>query len=498
MLGKIDLTVTVDKASYRPEKKVLAEKLSELQRKLKDLGIPVLIIFEGWNAAGKGTLINEILMPLDPRNLRVHNFKEEDYEEINRPFLWRYWAKSPEQGQMAIFNRSYYSDLEYRKSLDGVDSEGIVKQVNEFEQTMSDDGTVIFKFFIHISKEEQKKRFKNLEKDEATAWRVTPEDKKENKHYEKRLEKVSSELVFTDKQCAPWTIIEGHQKNYATLKILDTLVSRLIKVIKDKESILKSEMIPLITIGDALYDSGMLSRVSLDQEMTDIEYENALDDCQKKIYLLENEIYLHRIPLVIAFEGWDAAGKGGCIKRLASNLDPRGYTVFPTAKPNDVEKKHHYLWRFWRDVPKNGHISIWDRSWYGRVMVEPIECFCTEEEYARSYQEINEFEKQLTDWGAVVIKFWLEIDSEEQLRRFTERENNPEKQWKITEEDWRNRDKWETYKVAVNKMLLKTSTRHAPWIIVESQNKQYARIKVLNEVIHAIEKQLIMKKKSLK
>lgn len=493
MLGKIDLNVMIDKATYHPAKEDLSLKLGALQRKVNILGIPVLIIFEGWDAAGKGTLMNEILMPLDPRTFRVFNFKEENDEEINRSFLWRYWVKSPEQGQITIFNRSYYSDLEYRKSLDVINMQGLTNQINEFEQTLTDDGMVIFKFFIHISKEEQKKRFEKLQEKDATSWRVTPRDKNENKHYEKLLKKVNRELELTNKACATWTIIEGHQKDYATLKILHTLVTRLEKVVKEVEHAPKFEMKPLIHDEEVSYHSEILDNVLLDQEMTSEEYEKELKNCQKKFFLLENELYYLQIPLVIAFEGWDAAGKGGCIKRLSSNLDPRGYTVYPTAKPNDIEKKHHYLWRFWRDVPKNGHIAIWDRSWYGRVMVEPIEGLCTLEEYTRSYREINEFEKQLSDWGAVVMKFWLQIDDEEQLRRFTERQTNLDKQWKITEEDWRNREKWSKYKVAVNTMLLKTSTSHAPWIIVEAQNKEYARIKVLKEVIAAIEKQIKVK-----
>jgi polyphosphate:AMP phosphotransferase len=487
MLEKINLDVTVKKEIYRPVKAELSEKLSKLQRQVKDLGIPVMIIFEGWDAAGKGTLINEILMPLDPRSFRVFNFKKENYEEINRPFLWRYWLKSPEKGQMTIYNRSYYSDLVYRKSLNVINLNGLMNQVNEFERTLSDDGTIIFKFFVHISKKEQKKRFKKLNRNSETAWRVTHRDIKENKHYDKLFKKVNKELELTDKECAPWTIIEGHNKDYALLKVLNILVTRLEKVVQEKEIKEKPEMKPLFHDKDEPFHSEVLDQVELNQEMTLEEYQKELKKCQKKLFLLEHELYFRKIPLVIGFEGWDAGGKGGCIKRLARNLDPRGYTVYPTEKPSDIEKKHHYLWRFWRDVPKNGHIGIWDRTWYGRVMVEPIEGFCTQEEFNRSYQEINEFEKQLSDWGAIVVKFWMQIDKDEQLRRFKERETNPEKQWKITDEDWRNREKWDIYKNAVDKMIVKTSTSHAPWIIVEAQNKQYARIKVLKSVIKAIE-----------
>ncbi|MGV8906721.1 MAG: phosphate--AMP phosphotransferase, partial [Acetobacterium sp.] len=294
MLEKIDLNVTIDKATYHSAKEELGNKLGALQRKVFDLKIPILIIFEGWDAAGKGTLINEILMPLDPRNVRVHNLKNETYEELNRPFLWRYWLKSPEKGQIAIFNRSYYSDLEYRKSLDGIDLKGLMNHVNEFEQTVSNDGMIIFKFFIHISKEEQKKRFEKLQKKDATAWRVTPRDKNENKHYKKLLEKVNQELELTDKTCANWTIIEGHQKDYATIKVLNTLVTRLEKVINQVEVAPKVALKPLIHDDNAQYDTEILDHILLDQKMTGQEYEKELSDCQKKLYLLENEIYLRR------------------------------------------------------------------------------------------------------------------------------------------------------------------------------------------------------------
>ena len=220
------------------------------------------------------------------------------------------------------------------------------------------------------------------------------------------------------------------------------------------------------------------------------EYEKRLKKLQKKIEKLHGEVYRRRIPVVIGFEGWDAGGKGGAIKRLTEKMDPRGYVVNPTAAPTEVEKAHHYLWRFWKAMPKDGHIAIFDRTWYGRGMVERIEGFSTAGEWQRAYQEINDMEKDLYDAGAVVLKFWMQIDKDEQERRFKERQQNPEKQWKITEEDWRNREKWDLYEVAVNEMLLRTSTEYAPWIVVEGNDKYYARIKVLETVVNALERRL--------
>ena len=219
-------------------------------------------------------------------------------------------------------------------------------------------------------------------------------------------------------------------------------------------------------------------------------YEERLKELQKKMEHLHGELYRRRIPVVLGFEGWDAGGKGGAIKRLTSHMDPRGYVVNPTASPSDTEKAHHYLWRFWRAMPKAGHIAIFDRTWYGRVMVERIEGFCTEKEWKRAYGEINAMEQDLVNAGAIVLKFWMQIDKDEQARRFKARQENPKKQWKITDEDWRNREKWDQYEVAVEEMLEKTSMPHAPWIVVEGNDKYYARIKVLECVTEAIEKRL--------
>ena len=230
-----------------------------------------------------------------------------------------------------------------------------------------------------------------------------------------------------------------------------------------------------------------LSKVDLSLKYDKPEYEKKLKKLQKRIDELHGEIYRKRIPVVLAFEGWDAGGKGGAIKRLTAKMDPRGFVVNPTASPNDIEKAHHYLWRFWKNMPKDGHVAIFDRTWYGRVMVERIEGFCTEAEWKRAYKEINQMERDLYDAGAVILKFWMQIDKDEQERRFKERQQNPEKQWKITEEDWRNREKWDQYEEAVNEMLIRTSTEYAPWIIVEGNNKYYARIKVLETVVKALE-----------
>ena len=363
-----------------------------------------------------------------------------------------------------------------------------------FERQLSDDGTVIIKFFLYISKEEQKKRFKLLEDSKETRWKVTDADWKRNKAYEEYLRINEEMLEKTDTDDAPWVIVEAMDKNYAALKIISSVTARLEKELKKRDSQGKQKKKTESSKQES-YKSGVLSGVDLSKTISNKEYKEKLAALQDKVELLHSELYRLRIPVVICFEGWDAAGKGGAIKRLTSHMDPRGYQVNPTASPNDTEKAHHYLWRFWNNVPKAGHIAIFDRTWYGRVMVERIEGFCSEEEWKRAYQEINEMEEHLANSGCIVLKFWLHIDKDEQERRFKERMENPEKQWKITDEDWRNREKWDDYEKAVDEMLVRTSTTYAPWEIIEANSKYYARVKILKIVAEAMEEEIKKRKK---
>ncbi len=227
----------------------------------------------------------------------------------------------------------------------------------------------------------------------------------------------------------------------------------------------------------------MLSTIDLSLTLSDEEYEASLIRYQVALFKLAYQVYIQQRPVMIVFEGWDAAGKGGVIRRLTEKLDPRGFVVYSIAAPKGDEATHHYLWRFWSRLPETGQIAIFDRSWYGRVMVERIEGFCTEAEWKRAYREINDFERQLVDFGVVLFKFWLHIDKDEQLSRFESRANDKLRSWKLTDEDWRNREKWDVYQEAVNEMLLKTSTISAPWTIVEGNSKPYARIKILRTVV---------------
>ena len=450
-----------------------------------------MIVFEGFGGAGKGTQINHLIEPMDPRGFTVYSTQAETQEEQYHPFLWRFWNKTPEKGRIAIFDRSWYGKLlveRYEKKTHKKDIPGVLEDIENFEKQLTDDGTLLIKFFLAISEKEQGKRFDKLLSKEETSWRVSKADKDRNKHYEEYARMADEMLTRTDTEYAPWTIIEAHDERYAAVKILTTVVEAF-EERYEKEQITQPRQIDG-KFGQNDLKESVLKKVDLSKRLDRETYEKKLDELQKKLTLLHSEIYAKRIPVVLAFEGWDAGGKGGAIKRLTRALDPRGYTVNPTSSPNDIERAHHYLWRFWTKMPKDGHIAIFDRTWYGRVMVERIEGFCTTQEWQRAFKEMNQMEQQLVNHGAIVIKFWMHIDKEEQERRFKERQENPDKQWKITDEDWRNREKWELYEQAVDEMMVRTSTVNAPWVIVEGNDKLYARIKVLETVVDALEKRL--------
>lgn len=491
MLEKIDLSKTMDKKEYKKRMEVLEPKLARLQRELKSCNVPVMIVFEGFGGAGKGTQINHLIEPMDPRGFTVYSTQAETQEEQYHPFLWRFWNKTPEKGRIAIFDRSWYGKLlveRYEKKTHKKDIPGVLEDIENFEKQLTDDGTLLIKFFLAISEKEQGKRFDKLLSKEETSWRVSKADKDRNKHYEEYARMADEMLTRTDTEYAPWTIIEAHDERYAAVKILTTVVEAF-EERYEKEQITQPRQIDG-KFGQNDLKESVLKKVDLSKKLDRETYEKKLDELQKKLTLLHSEIYAKRIPVVLAFEGWDAGGKGGAIKRLTRALDPRGYTVNPTSSPNDIERAHHYLWRFWTKMPKDGHIAIFDRTWYGRVMVERIEGFCTTQEWQRAFKEMNQMEQQLVNHGAIVIKFWMHIDKEEQERRFKERQETPEKQWKITDEDWRNREKWELYEQAVDEMMVRTSTVNAPWVIVEGNDKLYARIKVLETVVDALEKRL--------
>ena len=506
MLEKLDLTKTLSKSEYKEKIMELEPKIGKLQRECKDLGIPVMIAFEGYDAAGKGVQIGELIKALDPRGFEVHAVKKETEEEQMHPFLWRFWTKMPSKGRIAIYDSSWYRKVlidRFDKKTKKKEVADAYRSICSFEEQLTDDGMVIIKIFLAIDKKEQKKRFEKLLSSKETSWRVSEGDLKRNKEFDE-YEAINEEMLMrTDTEHAPWNIVEAVDRRFATAKyyaiVAQTLAGKVEEVrrkerlgqYKEEESTEPEKE----TVQDKKLTESILAKADLSLSYSKEEYRKRLEQLQKKMEKLHGELYRRRIPVVLGFEGWDAGGKGGAIKRLTEKMDPRGYVVHPTASPNDIERAHHYLWRFWVDMPKAGHITIFDRTWYGRVMVERIEGFCTKQEWQRAYKEINDMEHDLASAGAIVLKFWMQIDKDEQERRFRARQENPDKQWKITDEDWRNREKWDQYEEAVNEMLIRTSTPDAPWIVVEGNCKYYARIKVLQTVVDAIEARLKEEKK---
>lgn len=368
-------------------------------------------------------------------------------------------------------------------------------QINSFERQMVDDGVAIAKFWIHLSRKELKSRLKEYAKDPLTAWRVRKEDWQQEKHYERYTAFAEEMLVQTSTGSSPWTLVEGDSQRWARVKVLTHLVATLTTALDRLEIKLPAPIIPPQAHLEPT-EPNLLAQVDLNQSLSEVDYEEQLAREQIQLRQLQLSIHKHQIPVLVLFEGWDAAGKGGAIKRLTDILDPRSYFVHPFAAPSDEEKAHHYLWRFWRRLPTVGTIGIFDRSWYGRVLVERVEGFALETEWRRAYQEINEFEAQLTSAGYVVVKLWLHISPEEQLKRFTERQNDVFKQYKLTDEDWRNREKWPYYEVAVNQAIQRTTTPNAPWTIVAANDKYYARVKVVETVVNAIQAEIKRRKRA--
>ena len=494
MLELVDLEKKIPKEKYREVFPDLELRLGQCERAARAAGVPVVIIFEGWDAAGKGTIINRLTQALDPRNFKVHPINEPTKTEKFFPWMKRFWMALPGEGSFAIFDHSWY-DRVLCERVDGKTPKRQWKKayedIEQFERQLDDAGVVVIKLWLHISKKEQEHRFKILQKDEATSWKIGKEERKHHKNYDEWLEAVEEMLERTDTSYAPWTVVEATQARYARVKVFETVIRVIENELQRRAQHPKLEPTPMPEQEKSpLSEKTILDRVDLNLTLDRETYEEELDTLQDRLFRLEHELYMRRIPAAIVYQGWGAAGKGGNIKRLTRGLDPRGYEVVPIAAPTKEELAHHYLWRFWKHVPKAGHITIFDRSWYGRVLVERVEGFATEDEWSRAYREINEFERQLTDFGTVIVKFWLQIDQAEQLRRFEARQQSPEKQWKITDEDWRNREKCGRYEIAVVDMLRRTSTTYAPWTILEANCKLHARIKALKTVADALESAL--------
>ncbi len=586
MLETVDLSLEpLPKDEYKARRDELVERLVVLQQQARQQGVGLVVLFEGWNGAGKGSRISDLMYNLDARATSVYVTEDLDIDDARSfagapygvtgfyPVMQEFWKALGPRGNITFFDRGWYTaatqHMLYTEfgglSLDDRAERGdapgkkrgesrkkgaaaameqarderridvlrrYLSSAAEFERQLVDDGYVVVKFFVHVTQEAQEKRLLRLRNDPATRWRVSKEKLASVRSYSQAYRLYDNLLEGSDFSYAPWHLVNGEDKRRANLAIAETLATALAGALSSQpddeasaaaakaqaNSAAALDETPLFgrspeedarVIDEAAREAAEASahapRASrfrlagnpptvdgidhglvLDPE----QYKLELKAEQKRLNRLEMEMYQKRIPLMVMYEGWDAAGKGGNIKRVAQALDARAYTIFPSPAPTKPELMHPHLWRYWTRLPKAGHVGIYDRSWYGRVLVERVEGFASTAAWARAYDEINEFEQELVRWGAILLKFWVDVSPEEQLRRFEDRRNDPAKQWKITEEDWRNRDKYPQYKAAVDDMFRLTSTPFAPWIVLESDDKRYARVKALKIINDALEARL--------
>jgi polyphosphate:AMP phosphotransferase len=492
MLESAEIGHEVPKRVYAREEPKLRELLLNAQFDLSQSGRgPLLLVISGVEGGGRGETANKLTEWMDPRHIRVVAFGPRAPEEAARPPAWRYWRSLPPKGKIGILMNAWYNEAMLTHVQGEIDADQVntrVQAIREHEQMLTDEGFVLLKFWIHLSKAAQKQRLQELEHDPATAWRVTREDWKAYRIYNKAHELWESLLRETSTGAAPWHVVEGTDGRYRYLTVGKILLDALRTTLAPGPATPKHAITPP---APSVIDNVKLIRdLDLSKKLPVKDYDRALEKHQGKLATLTRHKRFAKRSLILVFEGVDAAGKGGAIRRVTGALDARQYVTVPVAAPTEEERAFPYLWRFWRNVPRYGGITIFDRSWYGRVLVERVEGYCSVYDWMRAYDEINQFEEQLTQGDAVVVKFWLQISKAEQLRRFKARERSPFKRFKITADDWRNRKKWSAYEQAVCDMVDRTSTEIAPWTLVEAEDKYYARIKVLQTIADRVKQAL--------
>ena len=496
MFESAELGHRVDKATYDTEVPKLREALLDAQFELAEQAkFPVVILIGGVDGAGKGETVNLLNEWMDPRHIEAHAMGEPSDEERERPPMWRFWRALPPKGKIGIFFGSWYTQPIINRVLGNTKSSDLtqsIDRINRFEKMLTNEGALILKFWFHLSKDVQQKRLKTLEKNPKTRWRVTETDWERFKMYDKFRKVSEHTLRETSTAEAPWIVVEGSDARYRSLTVGKILHDAIRKRLDHPSKPAQPNVAPLQPPIDKL---DVLDKLNMAQKLSKKVYQAELEKYQGKLNLLTRNPKFHKMSVLAVFEGSDAGGKGGAIRRITGALDARYYRIIPIAAPTEEERAQPYLWRFWRHIPRTGRVTIFDRSWYGRVLVERVEGFSPEEDWMRAYTEINDFEEQLVLNNTVVVKFWLAITKEEQLRRFKEREKIGFKRFKITEEDWRNREKWDDYERAVCDMVDRTSTEIAPWTLVEANDKYFARIKVLKTLCQRIEAEMKRMKK---
>jgi AMP-polyphosphate phosphotransferase len=488
MFETAELGRSLDKAEHKAAVEELRTELLAVQAELARGDFPVIVLIHGVDGAGRGDVIHVLNEWLDTRGVATVAFDAPTEEESHRPPFWRYWMALPRAGRMAIFTSAWYTrpivDRAYGR-IDDVQLDAALAEIARFEKELADGGALIIKVWLHISKKQQGKRFRELESDAATRWRVTATDRKNRKRYDEFRAVCEHAIRETSTSDAPWEVVDAADARYRDVTVGRLIAARMRERLAQEPKKRTPQPEPATANPDTILDR-LDCTLKVDKEV----YKKELGALEARLSDLGRRVRKKNLAVTLVFEGQDAAGKGGAIRRVTGALDPRQYAVIQVAAPTDEEKAHHYLWRFWRHMPRLGRFTIYDRSWYGRVLVERVEGFAPVADWTRAYKEINDFERQITQHGVVLVKLWLHISEEEQLRRFKEREATPWKQYKITADDYRNRGKAHQYESAANEMIERTSTEFAPWKLVVAEDKRYARLEVMRTVCEAIERAL--------
>jgi polyphosphate kinase 2 (PPK2 family) len=540
MFQTAELGQTVSKEDFDRISDNLRIELLALQQELRTADFPVIVVFAGVDGAGKGESVNLINEWMDPHWIVTQAYDNPSDEERERPTFWRFWRDLPANGQIGLFLSCWYShpilDHVHGQITTPVFDEQM-KRILAFEKMLAEDGALILKFWMHLGKDAQKRRLKSLEKDPLQSWRVKKSDWQNWKNYDQFISTAERALQHTGTGQTRWIIVEGEDARFRSLSVLASLRDAIRRHLSDRTQRAQAasaqraafsakrsaELVDVhdhrdaiemaaateatrkvghrrkvatatLTAEGSIRPRTVLDALDMTQSLAKGDYDLALKQLRAELAVLCRQAKERKISTLLVFEGVDAAGKGGSIRRVTSGLDARDYRVIPIAAPTDEERAHHYLWRFWRHLPRSGRVTVFDRSWYGRVLVERIEGFALTDEWMRAYAEINEFEEHLIQQGVVLVKFWIQITKEEQYRRFKERETIAYKKWKLTDEDWRNRANWEAYELAVHEMVERTSTRQAPWVLIEGNDKNHARIKILRTVCEQLRRHLTLSK----
>lgn len=479
MFEAAEIGSRVEKHEYEAAVPGLRVDLLNAQYDLRQADFAVLIVLVGDDRQGVSVLVNRLNEWMDARHLATRVFGAPTEEELSHPRFWRYWRELPGRGQLAIYTGPWVLGTIGERLTDAIDDAEFDRRLSHmtrFEQALVDDGALVLKFWTHLPSDRFRKRLKKAGKKNGGAQpdalgRVIHE------RYDEFM-RLSERLIRKTDSGVAWQIVESSDDRYRDLTVARAILDALSAQLEQA----RAGPAPPPPVPPRAPPSNVLASIDLTAELPRPAYKEQLGALQDRLRELSARARERGVASVLVFEGKDAAGKGGVIRRLSAAMDVQDYRVVSIGVPTDEELDHHYLWRFWRRLPRAGRMVIFDRSWYGRVLVERVEGLASEAAVQRAYGEINDLEEQLVEEGVLLLKFWLHIDDDEQAQRFEARENTPYKKYKITEDDYRNRARRDEYEGAVNEMVARTSSELAPWHLVPANDKRFARVQVLREV----------------